>query len=79
MLAVLRTYTGVQQTTTAALPVVAFAFIPGLFVSSLPFEACAACIAVACSGVCLAFGWFRWRWHSEESIPSIAVSSRRPK
>ena len=79
MLADLRTYIGLQYTATAALLVAVFVIVPGLIVYSISSDTCAACVLVACSGVCLALAWLKWRWHAEQSVPSIVVPTARPK
>lgn len=73
MLAHLRTNIALQYA-TAALLVLAFVLVAGLLPFSVSLETCATCIAVACSGVGVALVWFKWRWQSEPSTPSIRRS-----
>lgn len=71
--------TGTQYTTTVTLLLVAFVFIPAVLIASRPVGYVSLGLAIACSGLCAAFAWVRWRWHSQLTIPSLEAPSPRSK
>jgi hypothetical protein len=52
---------GSGYTTTVALLAVAFIFSPAALVASRPIGYVSASLAIACSGLCLALAWIKWK------------------
>ena len=71
--------TGTQYTTTVALLVVAFIFIPAVLFASRPLGYLSASLALACSVMCVALARLYWKKHSQVTIPSLATRYPRPK
>jgi len=61
--------TGTGYTTTVALLIMAFIFIPAVLVASRPFLS----LASACSALCVILAWVNWKKSSRLTIPSIAT------
>lgn len=68
--------TGTGYTTTVALLVMAFIFIPAVLVASRPIGYVSLSLATACSALCVAFAWANWKKFSQLTIPSIAIQGR---
>lgn len=71
--------TGTGYTTTVALLVMAFIFIPAVVVASRPIGYASVSLAVACSALCVVLAWANWKKSSQLTIPSIAIEGRRAK
>jgi hypothetical protein len=71
--------TGTRYTTTVAFLVVAFIFIPAVLVISRPVGYVSISLAVACSAVCVALAWVKWKNSSQLSITSIEVQREAGK
>jgi uncharacterized membrane protein YhaH (DUF805 family) len=64
--------TGTNYTTTAALLILAFVFIPAVLIVSRPSGDASLSAAIACSLVCIALARINWTKFSQLSIASIA-------
>ena len=71
--------TGTQFTTTVALLLMAFVFIPAVLILSGRFGNLAFSLAAAGSGLCVVLAWFSWTKYSRLSIPSIEQPVTRTK
>ena len=71
--------TGTRYTTTVALLVMAFIFIPAVLVASRPSGYVSLSLAIACSALCVVFAWANWKKSSQLAIPSIAIQGGRAK
>lgn len=63
--------TGTGYTTTVALLAVAFIFSPAVLFVSRPIGYGSACLAIACSALCVAWARVNWKKSSRLSMPSI--------
>ena len=64
--------TGTSYTTTGALLLLAFIFIPAVLIASRPLAYAPLLAAIVCSAICTALAWVNWTKSSELSISSIA-------
>ena len=71
--------TGREYTTTVALLVVAFIFIPALLFVSRPFGYLFLSFGISSSALCLALAWVSWRKFSQVSVPSISIQRTKAK
>ncbi len=71
--------TGTGYTTTVALLIMAFIFIPAVSVASRPVGYIFLSLAGACSALCVVLAWANWKKFAKLSIPSIAVQVGRPR
>ena len=71
--------TGTRYTTTVALLVMAFIFIPAVLVASRPIGYISLSLAIACSALCVVFAWANWKKSSQLTIPSIAIQGGKAK
>ena len=65
--------TGTEYTTTVAFLVVAFIFVPAVLFVSRPLGYISISLAIACSALCVALAWVKWKRSSQLSILSIAT------
>ena len=66
--------TGTAYTTTVALLVSAFIFIPAVLMLSGPLGYLSLSLALACGALCVALAWVSWTQYSQLTIPSLETS-----
>jgi asparagine N-glycosylation enzyme membrane subunit Stt3 len=74
-----RKSTGTQYTTTVALLILAFIFVPAVLILSRPLGFISLWLALAASASCVAFAWVSWKRHSQLTIPSLDTPYARSK